>query len=129
MKLNHINLVVSDVKETINLFETYFNFKCSNIKGDNIIAILKNADDFTLVIMTNKDGKAIYPDAFHIGFMLDSPDSVTETYEKLKAGGIAVGQEPGKIRDSFGFYFNFDNIMIEVGHYKVRLSTPEKTTS
>jgi predicted enzyme related to lactoylglutathione lyase len=117
MKLNHINLVVSNVAEAIIFFETYFHFKCTDIKGDNIVAVLKGADNFTLVIMTSKEGNTIYPDAFHIGFMLDNTDLVTETFEKLKAGGIAVGQEPKKIRDSFGFYFNFDNIMIEVGHY------------
>jgi hypothetical protein len=49
--------------------------------------------------------------------MLDNTNAVTETYEKLKNGGVAVGQEPRKIRDSFGFYFTFDNIVIEVGHY------------
>ena len=117
MKLNHINLVVSNVAEAIVFFETYFNFKSTDVKGDNVVAILKGADDFTLVIMTNKEGKAIYPNAFHIGFMLDNTNAVTETYEKLKSGGIAVGQEPRKIRDSFGFYFTFDNIMIEVGHH------------
>jgi predicted enzyme related to lactoylglutathione lyase len=117
MRLNHINLVVSNVADAINFFETYFNFKCNDIKGDYIVAVLKNTDDFTLVIMTNKEGKAIYPDAFHVGFMLDDTNAVTETYEKLKSGGIAVGQEPRKIRDSFGFYFNFDTVMIEVGHY------------
>jgi predicted enzyme related to lactoylglutathione lyase len=117
MKLNHINLVVTDVAKATNFFETYFNFKCTDIKGDYIVAILKGADGFTLVIMKNKEGKPVYPDAFHIGFMLDSENAVTETYEKLKTGAIAVGQEPGKIRDSFGFYFKFDTIMIEVGHY------------
>jgi predicted enzyme related to lactoylglutathione lyase len=117
MKLNHINLVVSNVANAIFFFETYFNFKCTDIKGDNIVAVLKGTDDFTLVIMTNKDGQVNYPDAFHIGFMLADADAVTKTYEKLKNGGVAVGQEPKKIRDSFGFYFNYDNIMIEVGHY------------
>jgi predicted enzyme related to lactoylglutathione lyase len=117
MNLNHINLVVSNVAAAIIFFETYFNFKCTDIKGDNIVAILKGADDFTLVIMTSKEGNGTYPDAFHIGFMLDNTNAVTETFEKLKNGGIAVGQEPRKIRDSFGFYFNFDNIMIEVGYY------------
>lgn len=117
MNLNHINLVVSNVADAIKLFETYFNFKCTDIKGDNIVAILKGADDFTLVIMTDKNGQISYPTAFHIGFMLDREEAVTKTYNNLKNGGIDVGQEPRKIRDSFGFYFNFDNIMIEVGHY------------
>lgn len=117
MKLNHINLVVSNVADAINLFGTYFGFTCSDIKGDNLIAILKGADDFTLVIMADKNGQIKYPDNFHIGFMLGSEYEVTKTYNALKNDGVTVGQEPRKIRGSFGFYFNFDNIMIEVGYY------------
>lgn len=117
MKLNHINLVVSNVADAISLFETYFDFRCSERKGDNIVAILKGADDFTLVIMTDKNGEIKYPNAFHIGFMLDSEKAVTITYSNLKSGGIAVSGEPRKIRDSFGFYFHFDTLMIEVGYY------------
>ncbi len=117
MKLNHINLVVSNVEEAILFFETYFDFKCTDVKGDNIVAVLKGADDFTLVLLKNKEGNPIYPDAFHIGFMLNSTDKVTETYQKLKNSGVVLEQEPKKIRDSVGFYFNFENIMIEVGHY------------
>ena len=116
MKLNHINLVVSNIPEAIKLFETYFNFKCSETKGNNIVAILKGMDNFTLVLMANKNEET-YPDAFHIGFMLNNTSAVIETYDNLKNGGITVGQAPGKVRDSFGFYFTFDNLMIEVGHY------------
>ncbi|UAY53040.1 VOC family protein [Ferruginibacter albus] len=116
MKLNHINLVISNVAEAIQFFETYFKFTCTDIKGDNSVAILKDTDDLTLVIMTDKN-EIRYPDAFHIGFMLDSEEDVIKIYHTLKNGGIIVGQEPKKIRDSFGFYFNFDAIMIEVGYY------------
>jgi hypothetical protein len=117
MKLNHINLVVSNVVEATKLFETYFNFKCTNIKGNNIVAILKGEDGFTLVIMTNKNGQTTYPDAFHIGFMLNNTNAITEIYDKLKNGGIAVEEAPRKIRNNFGFYFKFDTLLIEVGHY------------
>jgi predicted enzyme related to lactoylglutathione lyase len=117
MKLNHINLVTSNVAEATRFFETYFNFNCTDIKGDNIVAVLKGSGDFTLVIMKGKESDPIYPNAFHIGFMLDSVEEVNATFEKLKMGGIVEGQEPKKIRDSFGFYFNFENLMIEVGHY------------
>jgi catechol 2,3-dioxygenase-like lactoylglutathione lyase family enzyme len=117
MKLNHINLVVTNVEEANHFFETYFNFKCTETKGNNIVSGLKGEDSFTLVIMANKNGEATYPDAFHIGFMQANESAVTEMYHKLKSGGIEIGQEPRKIRDSFGFYFNFQNIMIEVGHY------------
>jgi hypothetical protein len=53
------------------------------------LAILKGANDFTLVIM--KGIQASYPDAFHIGFMLDSEEEVMEAYGALKRGSIAVG--------------------------------------
>jgi catechol-2,3-dioxygenase len=115
MKLNHINLVVSNVEEVASLFETYFNFRRTTMKGNNIIAVLKGSDDFTLVIMVNKDMKTIYPDAFHIGFMLDDPMEVTEIYKKLINGGITMRKGLKKIKDSFGFYFTYDDITIEVG--------------
>lgn len=85
-----------------------------------MIAVLKNAANFTLVLMSskmNQNSNSAYPDAFHLGFMLDGTDKVTETYLKLKTGGIQLDREPQKIRDSFGFYFYFDNLFIEVGHY------------
>ncbi len=117
MKLNHINLVVSNVANAVQFFEKYFDFKCTQIKGDHIVAILKGPDDFTLVILKNKEDSSVYPDFFHIGFMLESVEQVMGVYYKLKNGGVVVDQEPKKIRDSFGFYFNFENLMIEVGHY------------
>jgi catechol-2,3-dioxygenase len=115
MKLNHLNLVVTNVAEAVAFFETYFGFTCTLVKGDDVIAVLKGEDDFTLVIMTSKED-IHYPKAFHIGFMMDAMDKVDELYKRLKAGNISV-DAPGKIRDSYGFYFHFDGIMIEVGHY------------
>lgn len=114
MKLNHINLVVSDVAATTQLFEIYFGFSVAEIKGDNVIAILRGQDDFTLVIMSDRETPT-YPKAFHIGFMQDSEQQVTEIYQRLKDGGIDVGTEPRSIRGGFGFYFTFDSVMIEIG--------------
>jgi len=117
MKLNHINLVVKNLAAAVHLFEHYFGFKCTEVKGDNIVAVLKGTDDFTLVLMTSKDGDSKFPSDFHIGFMQATTEEVVTLYQNLKKGGMEVGQEPKKIRDSFGFYFLFENIMIEVGHY------------
>ncbi|MEO6845438.1 MAG: VOC family protein [Ginsengibacter sp.] len=117
MKLNHSNLVVNNVAEAIHFFETYFKFKCVEIKGDNIIAILINEDDFTLVITKAKNGQATYPESFHIGFLQQNAEEVNQLYRQLKTAGMVDDHEPRKIRDSFGFYFNFENIMIEIGTY------------
>jgi hypothetical protein len=118
MYLNHLNLTVTNVSEAIYLFETYFDFKCMEVKGDNMVAILKGIDDFELVLINssmNQKGNIAYPDAFHIGFMLDDPEYVIKIYKKLKDGGILLEREPKRIRDNFGFYFHFDNLMIEIG--------------
>lgn len=119
MKLNHINLMVNNVAEAVHFFETYFNFKCIEIKGENIIAILINGDDFTLVVTKAKGGQATYPDTFHIGFLQRNAEEVNQIYRQLKNAGLVSEQEPRKIRDSFGFYFNFENIMIEISTYAV----------
>ena len=117
IRLNHINLVVTQVAKAVSFFETYFKFKCALIKGDHAIAVLKGEDDFTLVLMITPDENATYPKAFHIGFMFNTPTEVDALYQKLKSAGMNVETEPKKIRDSYGFYFHFDTIMIEVGHY------------
>lgn len=120
MTINHLNLVVENVEVATNFFENYLDFTCEETKGNNIINILKNKENFVLVLMSskmNQNGNSTYPDAFHLGFMLDNKNKVTEIYEKLKNGSITVENEPKKIRDSFGFYFHFENIMIEIGHY------------
>ncbi len=116
MKLSHLNLPVQNVASAIALFTTHFGFRLQEVKGDNAIAILHGRDGFTLVLMSAvmaKSGSTAYPDAFHIGFLPDSKEQVTTTWQSLKAGGIDAGREPAKIRDTFGFYFEAEGIMIE----------------
>ena len=117
MKLNHLNLIVNNVAAATIFFETYFDFKCTLIKGDNIIAILEGRDNFSLVLMSQKQGDVNYPPNFHIGFMLDTKEEVVAVHEKLKNGSFPLPAGLGKIRDSYGFYFHFESIMSEVGHY------------
>ena len=117
MTINHLNLVVKNVAETAHFFESYFEFELTQMLGDNIIAVLQNKANFTLVLSTDKNGNNQYPEDFHIGFIQDSIERVDQMYNKLKSDGIAVGRAPGKIRNSYAFYFYFDNVFIEVGHY------------
>ena len=117
MTINHLNLIVTDVKNAVQFFEAYFNFSCTLIKGDHVIAVLKNEEQFTLVIMASKKGDVAYPEDFHIGFMVDSTEAVEKLHKKLTDGNIAITRAPQKIRDSYGFYFHFDNLFVEVGHY------------
>lgn len=115
MTMNHVNLVVANVEAATSFFETYFEFTCTSVKGTNIIAILENNKGFSLVLSTVKNGDVAYPKDFHIGFMQETPEQVQRVYNLLKSGGIELGRPPGKIRNSYGFYFYFDKVFIEVG--------------
>jgi catechol 2,3-dioxygenase-like lactoylglutathione lyase family enzyme len=120
MKLNHLNLTVSDVDSTSTFFETYFGFSSAGTQGSNMLAVLYGKGGFILTLMSdafNKNGPTAYPEAFHFGFILESAEEVTRLYQQLKAGGVTIGREPTNIRDSFGFYFHFDKLFIEIGYY------------
>ncbi|WP_244228827.1 VOC family protein [Mucilaginibacter endophyticus] len=118
IKLNHINLPVTDVQASSLFFEQYFQFKCTGVKGNNMLAIMEGKDGFILVLMAdtfNRNGNNSYPDAFHIGFLVDSHEQVTEVYDRLVAGGVNVTQAPASLRGGYGFYFNAPgNILTEV---------------
>ena len=117
MNLNHINLSVKDIPSARTLFETYFQFQAIDDKPNDTLSVLKGENGFVLVLMNekmNQNGNHAYPDAFHIGFYLENEMAVIALYDKLKSANISVGREPQKIRKTFGFYFQFQNILIEV---------------
>lgn len=117
MTINHLNLVLPDVAKGISFFETYFQFSCIHVKGTNQVAVLKNAAGFTLVLMTQKEPVA-YPSQFHIGWMLENAAAVDRLYQQLSGDGFTMAHAPRPIRDSYGFYFYFDQLFIEIGHYQ-----------
>lgn len=113
MKLNHINLPVNDVTSSVSFFERHFGMSCTSVKGDHIIAVLKGEDDFILVLMKAKE-EAVYPQAFHIGFLQKTKTEVEQIFERLKEETSLELQQPGKIRNTYGFYFHYDALLIEV---------------
>jgi catechol 2,3-dioxygenase-like lactoylglutathione lyase family enzyme len=118
MTLNHINLSVQNVPSARTFFETYFDFHAEDSKPNDTLSVLTGTGGFVLVLMNerlNQNGNNAYPDAFHLGFFVDNEAEVIAIFDKLKAGGITLEQEPQKIRKTFGFYFHYQTIMIEIG--------------
>lgn len=116
MKLNHINIVVTDIPAAINLFEKHFGFSCIQNRKD-VIAVLTNSDEFALVLWSsklNKDHTVRYPENFHIGFYQPDRESVVAIYDKLQREEVVFESEPRKIRNTFGFYFHVGSLMIEI---------------
>jgi catechol 2,3-dioxygenase-like lactoylglutathione lyase family enzyme len=93
MKLNHVDLQVSNVSKARNFFETYFDFHCE-YRREGEIAILKDEAGLSLGVSNLFDSPAPdYPPDFHIGFILENEDEVRPMYEHLKAVGVPMKAE------------------------------------
>ena len=102
MKLNHLNLTVTDVSETVKFLEKYFGLRSQG--GNKGMAFLFDDDGLVLTLM--KAGRAIevkYPDNFHIGFGQESEERVNEINQRLKDDGFEV--EPPQRFHAWTFYF------------------------
>ncbi|WP_374164061.1 VOC family protein [Arcticibacter sp. MXS-1] len=116
MILNHINLVVASVPKAVALFEKCFGFKCIENRKD-ALAVCTNEANFVLIFWSsklNKTDTVSYPENFHIGFYQPDQEAVLRVYNKLKDQEVNLGSAPQKLRNTFGFYCHFENIMIEI---------------
>ncbi|ALC80217.1 MULTISPECIES: VOC family protein [Bacillus] len=99
MKVNHLNLTVTDVPEARKFLETYFGLTCEGSRG-NGFAVMFDDDGFVLTLM--KGSKVQYPKTFHIGFPQENKEQVDQINQRLKEDGFDV--EPPKQLHGYTFY-------------------------
>jgi lactoylglutathione lyase len=113
MKLNHINLAVTDVAAAADFLEAHFGLTKGG--GNAGMALLTDSSGLALTLM--KSGKADgarYPPTFHVGFLLDSDAEVDAVYRRLTEAGLDVNAP--ERRHAYGFYVNAPGgFTIEVG--------------
>jgi lactoylglutathione lyase len=98
MKLNHINLAVTDVSAAVLFFEKYFNLrKAASNQGLTVLL-----DDDKLVFTLMKADQVKYPGSFHIGFVQESEERVNEIYQQLKDDGFEM--KPPRRSHAWTFY-------------------------
>jgi catechol-2,3-dioxygenase len=105
MKLNHLNLTVTDVPGTQKFLEQYFGMRPRG--GNNNIALLADDNDMVLTLTSMKVGRESevkYPSTFHVGFIQDSEERVNEINQRLKDDGFDV-PPPSRQHGSWTFYF------------------------
>ena len=90
MKLNHLDLQVSNVQRTVDFFERFFDLELRSSRTSPAIAILSDRHGFVLVLQRKKDSAETYPEGFHLGFLLDDVESVHAAHARLKEGSIDV---------------------------------------
>ena len=112
MKVNHINLGLTEVTATAEMFERYFGF--TRLPFSQLPKMAFLTDDAGSLISLFRVKDADYPKIFHIGFMLDSQEQVVEMNDRLREGGFDLG-EPKEEHGRFTFYFHAPGgVMIEV---------------
>ncbi len=106
MKLNHVNLTVTDAAEAGAFLQKHFGLRpMESGKMTGRFAVL--FDDGGLVLTLIKADQAAdlqYPSTFHIGFIQPSKEKVDEINRRLKDDGFDVPL-PGKAHGAWTFYF------------------------
>jgi catechol 2,3-dioxygenase-like lactoylglutathione lyase family enzyme len=93
MKLNHVDLQVSDVAPAREFFEKHFGFNCT-YQREGEIAILEDEAGFSLGVSNLFDSPPpSYPPDFHIGFILEREGDVLPMYERLKEADVPMKAE------------------------------------
>jgi catechol 2,3-dioxygenase-like lactoylglutathione lyase family enzyme len=115
MKLNHIDLQVSDVDVAREFFERFFDLRC-RYQRQKQIAIFDNGDGFEFAVSNLFDSPPpSYPSDFHLGFVLERASDVRDAYDRLKAAGVAMKLELGVQGPALVFQcLGPDNIPVEV---------------
>lgn len=98
MKLNHVNLTVTDVPAAAHFLEMYFGLRSQG--GNKGMMVLFDDDNLVLTLM--KAGQVNYPGTFHIGFGQENEASVNAIYQRLKDDGFEVN--PPQRSHAWTFY-------------------------
>ena len=98
MKLNHLNLTVTDVPAATHFLETYFGLRRQG--GNKGFTLLFDDDYLALSLM--KASQVTYPGTFHIGFSQENEQQVNEIYQRLKDDGFEP--EPPRRAHAWTFY-------------------------
>jgi len=106
MKLNHLNLTVSDVLATHRFLEKHFGLKdYGRLKPSEAMSFLSDDDGMVVALFRAARGTAVkYPPGFHIGFVQGSEERVNQINERLREDGFKV-PKPARLHGSWTFYF------------------------
>jgi lactoylglutathione lyase len=122
MKLNHLNLTVTDALETATFLEKYFGLRrMGGSEQKKTFAMLLDDNGLVLTLIRAGGSAGVeYPATFHIGFIQETEERVNEINRGLKDDGFDV-PAPQRLHGSWTFYFRAPGgFIIEVLAWKTR---------
>jgi catechol 2,3-dioxygenase-like lactoylglutathione lyase family enzyme len=114
MKLNHIDLPVTDLEAAADYFQRGFGFTRMRAPAEGM-AILRAEDGFALILQQAENVE--YPAGFHIGFLQASDEAVHAAYQRLSDAGLPMPPAPAVSYGCLAFWCRAPGgILIEVSH-------------
>jgi catechol 2,3-dioxygenase-like lactoylglutathione lyase family enzyme len=114
VKLNHLALQVADVRATAALFQSLFGLRLHSNSSSSSIAILGDDEGFVLVLQRIKSGAETYPSGFHLGFTLESVDTVHDVQARARALQLDVSEVIKNNRGTMVYCRMPDGYLVEV---------------
>ena len=116
MKLNHLNLTVTDVPGARQFLEKYFALQSLDKGGNSQIAQLRDDNGLDVTLMKVGEADVQYPASFHIGFIQETEEQVNRINQLLRDDGYQV-PKPARLHGSWTFYFQAPGgFLVEVLH-------------
>ena len=114
MRLNHIDLPVSELEAAAAYFQRGFGFERVPAPAAGM-AILRGEDGFALILQQAE--RVAYPPGFHIGFLQPSDDAVHAAYRRLGEAGLPLPPAPAVSYGCLAFWCEAPGgILVEVSH-------------
>lgn len=105
MDLNHIHLGSKNVGNSMEFYQTFFNFKKKFDHGEGVF--IENDEGFLIAIDPVKE-VPVLPSWFHLGFCLNDRAKVREIYDQMTNAGIKFAKEYADYGDDASAFFCFD---------------------
>lgn len=104
MKLNHLNLTVTDVPAAADFLAKYFGLqRGEGGRTNKSFVVLFDDNGMVLTLMKAGHGQEVrYPSTFHIGFVQESEERVNEINRRMKDDGFEVN--PPQRSHAWTFY-------------------------
>ena len=104
MRLNHINLPVSDVATAAGFLREFFGLSNLRQRETRKRALLGDDNGMVVNISNFQDADSVqYPEFFHIGFIRDNREEVDEAHRRLVEAGYKA-EAPRSFHGSWTFF-------------------------
>jgi catechol 2,3-dioxygenase-like lactoylglutathione lyase family enzyme len=121
VKLNHLDLQVSDVQRSAALFEQLLGLQLESSRTSPALAILTDGAGFTLVLQRRKNDADRYPEGFHCGFLVDDVETVRGFHAKASGHpDLEVSEIIENNRGVLVYVRTWDGVLIEVSWQRAR---------